>query len=248
MGIIKITDGNFPPQKAILISKTGMFKKTAIAVRPAGGLAARYNVRNAVKAVEIIHPDKKSPTVKIVLFDDRVIVAIIGKRDFSELTEAVVQGPDGSGDMFVSVFSKNKEQPDTIPTLWGLGILGAFIMIMVNVLPLFFKPPMTSSAIQPNIPVEASALTLDKASSTALAQTLCHEQIKKEARSPKSLDFPWGGQVDILDGKNILLTSYFDAQNAFGAEIRTHYLCQITMTGSNPSSVYDWSLKEIVYQ
>ena len=64
------------------------------------------------------------------------------------------------------------------------------------------------------------------------------EEVKKQLMSPKSADFPWGfneynityqGESD--DGLYMYsVESYVDAENAFGAEIRSEYMCMIHVT------------------
>ena len=64
------------------------------------------------------------------------------------------------------------------------------------------------------------------------------EEVKKQLKSPKSADFPWGFdeynityQGESNDGLYMYsVESYVDAENAFGAEIRSEYMCMIHVT------------------
>ena len=64
------------------------------------------------------------------------------------------------------------------------------------------------------------------------------EEVKKQLMSPKSADFPWGFdeynityQGESEDGLYMYsVESYVDAENAFGAEIRSEYTCMIHVT------------------
>ena len=64
------------------------------------------------------------------------------------------------------------------------------------------------------------------------------EEVKKQLKSPKSADFPWGFdeynityQGESNDGLyTYTVESYVDAENAFGAEIRSEYMCMIHVT------------------
>ena len=64
------------------------------------------------------------------------------------------------------------------------------------------------------------------------------EEVKKQLMSPKSADFPWGFdeynityQGESEDGLYMYsVESYVDAENAFGAEIRSEYMCIIHVT------------------
>ena len=64
------------------------------------------------------------------------------------------------------------------------------------------------------------------------------EEVKKQLKSPKSADFPWGFneynityQGESEDGLYMYsVESYVDAENAFGTEIRSEYMCMIHVT------------------
>ena len=64
------------------------------------------------------------------------------------------------------------------------------------------------------------------------------EEVKKQLKSPKSADFPWGFdeynityQGESEDGLYMYsVESYVDAENAVGAEIRSEYMCMIHVT------------------
>ena len=64
------------------------------------------------------------------------------------------------------------------------------------------------------------------------------EEVKKQLMSPKSADFPWGfDEYNITyKGKSndglyeYTVESYVDAENSFGAEIRSEYTCVIHVT------------------
>ena len=64
------------------------------------------------------------------------------------------------------------------------------------------------------------------------------EEVKRQLMSPKSADFPWGFneynityQGESEDGLYMYsVESYVDSENAFGAEIRSEYMCMIHVT------------------
>ena len=64
------------------------------------------------------------------------------------------------------------------------------------------------------------------------------EEVKKQLKSPKSADFPWGFdeynityQGESEDGLYMYsVESYVDSENAFGVEIRNDYICMICVT------------------
>lgn len=67
----------------------------------------------------------------------------------------------------------------------------------------------------------------------AIGQTLCERAVKRTLKAPSTADFPWaGGNVAIAGPREAIFTSYVDAQNGFGAMIRTNYVCSLEFTGS----------------
>lgn len=60
------------------------------------------------------------------------------------------------------------------------------------------------------------------------AQMFCKELVEEQLRSPRSARFPWQIDVSSLSDTYFVIESYVDAQNGFGAEIRTHYYCAVS--------------------
>ena len=62
----------------------------------------------------------------------------------------------------------------------------------------------------------------------------CQLHIENRLKAPSSADFPASSLVNIQDVGNKVfeIRSYVDAQNAFGAMIRTKYFCKIQYIGS----------------
>lgn len=78
-----------------------------------------------------------------------------------------------------------------------------------------------------------------------IAVVLCQMQVKDSLKAPRTADFPWGAQAS-FNGKTATVASYVDAENSFGALIRTHYVCTVEYTGGKPSDNSNWVLKGIV--
>lgn len=78
-----------------------------------------------------------------------------------------------------------------------------------------------------------------------IAATLCEIRVKDGLRAPRTAKFPWAKQVS-FDGKTATLVSYVDAQNGFGAMIRTHYICTVDYIGGKPSDMSSWRLTDVV--
>lgn len=76
-----------------------------------------------------------------------------------------------------------------------------------------------------------------------MAVTLCKDHVKNTLRSPSTADFPFFNQA-IYDGKRrATLASYVDAQNGFGATIRTNFVCVVEYNGGgSPSEFGSWKI------
>lgn len=60
----------------------------------------------------------------------------------------------------------------------------------------------------------------------------CKDQVTAQLKAPATADFPW--QVDAIithAGDKYTVRSYVDAENGFGANIRTSFVCTATVTG-----------------
>ncbi|PJZ87450.1 hypothetical protein [Leptospira levettii] len=68
---------------------------------------------------------------------------------------------------------------------------------------------------------------------TGMAKSMCQEFIKKSLKSPKSAEFSSITETRIIElekgpeNYTFQVTGYVDAQNSFGAQIRTNYICKI---------------------
>jgi hypothetical protein len=58
---------------------------------------------------------------------------------------------------------------------------------------------------------------------------LCQNAVMKTLKAPSTADFPWPGEETIVDhgAWRYTVQSYVDAQNSFGAKIRTPFRCEI---------------------
>ena len=72
---------------------------------------------------------------------------------------------------------------------------------------------------------------------------MSHYFVKKNLKAPSTADFPVFREtaVDDLGGGRFRVTSYVDAQNSFGAQIRTNYTCVVK--GEEDST--NWTLESI---
>ena len=59
---------------------------------------------------------------------------------------------------------------------------------------------------------------------------LCQYAVKAQLRAPGTADFPFGmtSEVKVTSTNSAILSSYVDAENAFGGEVRTNFICTAT--------------------
>lgn len=58
------------------------------------------------------------------------------------------------------------------------------------------------------------------------ARDVCEQSVREQLRSPSSASF--GGHETTQDGSEFEVTGHVDAENAFGASIRTRWICTAT--------------------
>jgi len=59
----------------------------------------------------------------------------------------------------------------------------------------------------------------------ANVRVVCKDAVRARLKSPTSADFPWGVRVREVGVDRYEVSSYVDAQNGFGAKLRTQYTC-----------------------
>jgi hypothetical protein len=65
------------------------------------------------------------------------------------------------------------------------------------------------------------------------AYTECKVAVLGYLKSPGSADFPWYDPSFVAGNGPFLVSAYVDAENSFGASIRTPWQCAVTRTGSS---------------
>ena len=67
--------------------------------------------------------------------------------------------------------------------------------------------------------------------SPTTAFVLCRDEVRKRLLAPSTASFPHMGQAEITrtagNARSFIISSYVDAQNAFGATIRNNWVCVI---------------------
>jgi len=81
---------------------------------------------------------------------------------------------------------------------------------------------------------------------TAQATTQCRALVRNRLDNPGSADFPW-----VPDGlremprQRYVVNSHVDAENAFGAEVRLHYRCDIQHDGGDAMALRSWAIHAV---
>lgn len=67
-----------------------------------------------------------------------------------------------------------------------------------------------------------------------MAYIQCQLHVQDKLKAPSSADFPASSSTNIQDAGNntFEIRSYVDAQNSFGAKLRTYFFCKIQYTGT----------------
>ena len=88
----------------------------------------------------------------------------------------------------------------------------------------------------------------ESSSAAGIITVLCENAVKEQLRAPGTADFPFGhgSRVQTLEGNRYALNSYVDAENGFGGEVRTNFICVVEGSGEDPSGyrVTDFALDE----
>ena len=75
------------------------------------------------------------------------------------------------------------------------------------------------------------------------AAITCQAYVENALKSPRSADFPiLDRRVTKTGPKSFRVQSYVDAQNSFGATIRSHFVCNITYLGGEWALPRNWHL------
>lgn len=128
----------------------------------------------------------------------------------------------------------NPNQPVTKEQLKGSLIIGVIFLIIG-----YITWPSKSASKDKHEAEDISKLDVD-------AYVMSEEFIKKQLKAPATADFPTGsdGRVKYLGDSVFYIDSYVDAQNSFGANLRSNYSGKIKYKGDDNWINIDLVLKE----
>jgi hypothetical protein len=99
-------------------------------------------------------------------------------------------------------------------------------------------------------PAAPAVRSLDVESARAGVAVLCERAVRERLKAPRSADFPRSHMMNVVSaGPNTFqLASYVDAQNAFGANLRTAFVCAVRFQGSDENDPQAWELVSLDFQ
>lgn len=75
------------------------------------------------------------------------------------------------------------------------------------------------------------------------AYVMAQNFMKKNLKSPSTADFPFSEyKFEYLGDSKMKVISYVDAQNGFGAQIRTYYEATMKFNGGDWADINNWTL------
>lgn len=87
---------------------------------------------------------------------------------------------------------------------------------------------------------EAHFNELDARDLSSEAAVLCKTYVKTQLKAPGTADFPFALNTTSKGRWRYLVNSHVDAQNAFGAQVRTYFRCEMQFTGSAGDDAMDY--------
>jgi hypothetical protein len=92
--------------------------------------------------------------------------------------------------------------------------------------------------VKPDNSLEAQRNRVED-NATIVVTVLCEDAVKARLKAPGTAAFPFGHatNVAVLGNNRYRLRSYVDAQNSFGAKLRTNFDCVIEGSGENAADL-----------
>ena len=221
MADINIVGGTFPNQKA-------QFFLSNLILRNSSGQLARYCLRLAVSSIEKTSEGKGDVTFRILLKDDSVVIATASHKIFQDIQQAPLM-PAQPGDTPWATYSEKEEKKMNRR-------LGGWIVAIGVVTVVFISLSGGDSKSQ-------TAMKANVNDAKIMAPVLCEQRVKDTLKSPRSAKFPFVKNVT-FDGRTAVMSSYVDADNSFGAMIRTQYVCTVLYSGGKPGDLENWSITD----
>lgn len=200
----------------------------------------KYQARAAIKKLEKISEVGGEATFRVELVDGIAFTATARTIVFSQLAGEHKLGPQ-PGDFPVIPGSKPplSDRGEAIKTLTGFLLICGFIYWMVS-------GPSSNKQVPTPVTAPPAYTKVSESEAQVMTKVLCEDRMKSGLKSPSSADFETWSQAK-FDGKSsATLSSYVDAQNGFGARIRTRFVCKARYTGGDHSQLENWKIVDFV--
>lgn len=121
-------------------------------------------------------------------------------------------------------------------------ILGGFVLLFVGFTVIAI---LQSGSTGESTPRDQAQIAVSESDANIMSITLCEMRARETLKAPRSAKFPWVKKAS-FDGSLAILKSYVDAQNSFGAMIRTNYICTLRYKGGAPTDSESWNIEEFI--
>jgi hypothetical protein len=79
-----------------------------------------------------------------------------------------------------------------------------------------------------------------------MAFVQCKNFVEESLKAPSTADFPFLDFTSTEEAENeYLVSSYVDAENSFGAKVRSDWTCRISYVGGDDADIASWTLVDL---
>lgn len=125
----------------------------------------------------------------------------------------------------------------------GVIVIGFLAIILIGLLSPKAPPKTPEQIAQEKKSQDDQACNSDN----TMAFVMAKEFVEKVLKAPTTASFPWGtsdSQITNIGDCTYLVRSYVDAENSFGAKIRTKYTVKVKYIGNDKWSALDIKLDD----
>lgn len=123
----------------------------------------------------------------------------------------------------------------------GLVLFSVFFVFLINVLIPDQSESETTTGTDTDRNISSSQSDWKNGDYTTTAYRMCEDEVKSKLKAPGTAKFQslWEGRYDnvVNAGQRYFFKSYVDAQNSFGATIRTRFECSVTQVEKGKWSI-----------
>ena len=191
----------------------------------------RYQARAAIKKLEKQSASPNEVTFKIEMVDGLTFTGVSHLSVFSHLERDYRQGPQ-PGDFVIVPGAK----PPSKRAEWAVLLLIGAVIVWC----------FTGGETKTPSPAPSQNQVLSESTAQVMAKTICEMRVKDTLKAPSTADFPFFSQATFDGSRRATLSSYVDAQNGFGAMIRTSFVCTVEYGGGDTGARESWKIVDFV--